>query len=399
MSPAPIPAPPTTDRPRLARRADRFVSSAIRDLLHLAERPEVLSLAGGLPDGATFPTARVAQATERALARAARYGSAALQYGATEGHAALREWAAAGSLVHPALGPVDEQLVTTGSQQGLDLVARSLVDPGDVVVVDDPVYLGARQTLLASGARLVGVPVDADGLDVDALAARLDAGLRPRLVYTVPHFQNPTGATLSEPRRHTLAALAMRHGFVIVEDDPYVALSFDGSRGTSLGALAPDHTVTLSSASKVLAPGLRVGWLRAPMWLHRTLVLAKQAVDLHTSALDQLVVLDVLADTAFVADHLATLRATYAAKGAALHDALAGAFATTAPSGGMFLWGTAPVDTTARFEAAVAAGVAYVPGVAFGVDTDRSHQLRLSFATLTEAELRDAAARLRRALV
>ncbi len=389
----------TDSLPRLAARTDRFVASAIRDLLQLAERPEVLSLAGGLPDGSMFPVDRLAVAAARATATTCRYGSAALQYGPTEGLEAFREWVAAGSLVHAALGPVDEYIVTTGSQQGLDLIARCLVDAGDTVVVEDPVYFGARQVFVAAGAQLVGVPVDVDGLDVDRLASRLHGGLRPRLVYTVPHFQNPTGATLHPRRRIELAALARRFGFVVVEDDPYVAIDFEGRRHDPIGALAPDHTVTLSSASKVLAPGLRVGWLRAPAWLHRTLVLAKQSVDLHTSGLDQLVALDVLRDDTFMAGHLATLRAVYAAKGHALHAALDGLFATRAPTGGMFLWGTATDDTSAMFEPAISAGVAYVPGRAFGVEIERSHQLRLSFATLTTDELEVAAARLRAAFL
>jgi 2-aminoadipate transaminase len=214
-------------------------------------------------------------------------------------------------------------------------------------------------------------------------------------VYTVPHFQNPTGATLSRDRRVRLAALATQYGFVIVEDDPYVALSFDGGRGEPLGALAPDHVVTLGSASKVLAPGLRIGWLRAPEWLHRTLVMAKQSSDLHTPTFNQLVALDVLADSSFLAEHLRTLRARYAAKAAALHTALDGWLDVALPTGGMFLWGETDRDTTEQFAAAAAAGVAYVPGAAFGVDIDRSRALRLSYASLDEAGLRDAAGRLR----
>lgn len=387
---------PTPVRPRLASRADRLVSSAIRDLLHLAERPEVLSLAGGLPDGSTFPVERVAVAAERALRSLGRYGSPSLQYGATEGLAQFREWAAPGSAVHAPCERPEHVLVTTGSQQGLDLLARTLVDAGDVAVVEDPVYLGARQVLLAAGARLVGVPVDRDGIDVEDLAARLRDGLRPRLVYTVPHFQNPTGAVLSSDRRARLARLAEQYGFVIVEDDPYVALSFDGVRLESLGSLAPDHVVTLASASKVLSPGIRVGWLRAPEWLYRSLVLAKQAVDLHTATLTQFIALDVLSDDTFMRGHLAALRATYAAKGSALHQALGGLFDTEAPRGGMFLWGHAARDTSDAFADAIAAGVAYVPGVAFGVDIDRSRALRLAYATLDVEALRDAATRLRR---
>jgi 2-aminoadipate transaminase len=240
------------------------------------------------------------------------------------------------------------------------------------------------------------VPVDADGLDIDALHLHLADGLRPRVVYTVPHFQNPTAATLSPQRREQLCALAQRYGFVIIEDDPYAALGFDGQRHGSLGALAPDHVVTLGSASKVLAPGLRVGWLRAPSWLHRTLALAKQSSDLHTPTLNQLIALDVLGDNTFMAAQLKRLRAAYREKAAALLEALDGAFATTMPRGGLFLWGRAERDTTEAFTAAADAGVAYVPGAAFAVDSDQTHSLRLSYASLTPTELAEAAGRLRR---
>jgi 2-aminoadipate transaminase len=384
--------------PTLARRSDRLVSSAIRDLLHLAERPDVLSLAGGLPDGDTFATERIAEATQRALAIDGRYGATALQYGPSEGLAAMREWVAGGSLVHPALGTPDETLVTTGSQQALDLLARVVVDDGDVVVVEDPLYLGTRQVLLANGARLVGVPVDADGLDTDALHDLLRRGVRPRAVYTVPHFQNPTSATLSHERRVLLCALAQQFGFLVVEDDPYVALAFDGTRHEPLGSIAPEHVVTLGSASKVLAPGLRVGWLRAPKWLHRALVLAKQSSDLHTPSLNQLIALDVLSDDDFMGPQLVRLRATYRDKATALHHALGGAFAMDVPRGGMFLWGRAECDTTAALPTAIAAGVAYVPGAAFAVESDRSSHLRLSYASLTPDDLRVAAERLRAAI-
>lgn len=388
---------PTTVMPHLARRSDLLRSSAIRDLLHLAERPDVLSLAGGLPDGSSLPVDRIARACVRALGASGRYGPTALQYGPTEGIAALREFFANGSAAHPALGTPDEIVVTTGSQQGLELLARVLLDPGDTVVVDDPVYLGARQVFEANGARLVGVPVDRDGLDVEMLDQRLAAGLRPRLVYTVPHFQNPTGAVLSEPRRAQLGALAERYGFVVIEDDPYGALGFDGSRGTPVGLLAPDHTATLGSTSKVLAPGLRVGWVRAPMWLHPALVRAKQSLDLHTAALPQLIALDVLTDANFVTAHLAALRGIYASRAAALATALAGCVDVASARGGMFLWGETPVDTETAFGPALAAGVAYIPGAAFAVDRDGSHAVRLSYATLAEPDLAEAARRLRAA--
>jgi 2-aminoadipate transaminase len=381
--------------PRLANRSTLLVSSAIRDLLHLAERPEVLSLAGGLPDGSTFPVERIAEATTRALAFPGRYGATALQYGPSEGLTTFREWIAAGSLLHDGHGAIEATLVTTGSQQALDLLGRVLVDPGDVVVVEDPLYLGARQVLTAAGAHLVGVAVDHDGMDVDALEDRLRCGLRPRLVYTVPNFQNPTGAVLAVDRRERLAALALRYGFVIIEDDPYTALAFSSERHPSIARFAPDHVVTLGSASKVLAPGLRIGWLQAAPWIHRSLVLAKQSSDLHTPCLDQLVALDLLSDTPFLVDHVSRLRATYATKAAVLHEALGAEFRTTKPRGGMFLWGHAARDTQAELARAIDAGVAYVPGTAFAVDRDRSRALRLSYASLSPVELRDAAARLR----
>lgn len=386
---------PTTVMPHLARRSDLLRSSAIRDLLHLADRPEVLSLAGGLPDGGSLPVDRIAAACERALGAVGRYGPTALQYGPTEGVAGLRELFANGSAAHPRLGTPDEIVVTTGSQQGLELLARALLDPGDTVVVDDPVYLGARQVFEANGAQLLGVPVDHDGLDVESLDRRLAAGLRPRLVYTVPHFQNPTGAVLSEPRRARLGTLAERYGFVVVEDDPYGALGFDGARGTPLGMLAPDHTATLGSTSKVLAPGLRVGWVRAPRWLHPVLVRAKQSLDLHTAALPQLIALDVLADDTFVAAHLVALRELYARRAATLTTELAGCVDVATPRGGMFVWGETAVDTEAAFGRALANGVAYVPGTAFTVSRDGSRAVRLSYATLAEADLVEAARRLR----
>ncbi len=256
--------------------------------------------------------------------------------------------------------------------------------------------LGARQALLASGARIVGVPVDERGLQVDVLASRLHDGLRPRLVYTVPNFQNPTGAVLAQERRRELVALAHRYGFVIVEDDPYHALWFDAPPPPPIGALDGERVVSLGSCSKVLAPGLRVGWLRAPAWLRETVVRVKQACDLHTSTLAQALVTDVLADGAFVAAHLEHIRRTYAAKARALAGALDGWGGGRHPRGGMFLWRRlAGADTDALLERAVAAGVAFVPGAAFAVDRAASEHMRLSFATLPIDELTAAAAILR----
>ncbi|MEP6624060.1 MAG: PLP-dependent aminotransferase family protein [Acidimicrobiia bacterium] len=392
------PTAPACGAPRLpipARRSAALQSSEIRDLLHLTEAPGVLSLAGGLPAPEGLAVERIRAAADRALSVTGRYGPPALQYGPTEGLATLRELLAAGTPTAPPLGAADDVIVTTGSQQGLDLVSRVLLDPGDSIAVEDPVYLGARQVFAAHGATLVGIPTDGDGLDTEVLARRLRTGWRPQFVYCVPNFSNPSGVSLSPARRAHLAELAAQFGFAIVEDDPYRALGFSGEPPASIGIAAPDHTVTLGSASKVVAPGLRVGWLRAPRALVRALVTAKQTVDLHTATLPQLVVADLLADDAFLRTHLAETRDRYRTRALTLHHALRGVVDAPVPDGGMFLWGRTGVDTRSAFAAAIDAGVAYVPGDAFAVDADGGHRLRLSFATLTPDELRVAAKRLR----
>ena len=377
---------------QLSRRAAGATSSVIRDLLRLVERPGVLSLAGGLPAPEGFPVERLRLAAERALAGGGRYGVAALQYGPTEGDDELRALAAA------RLGSARQEdvLVTTGSQQGLDLVARALVDPGDVVVVEAPSYLGALQAFRTCEPVFVDIPIDGDGLRTDELEQRLAAGLRPKLLYTVPNFQNPSGATLSLGRRVHLAALADRYGFVVVEDDPYGVLRF---RGEPLPAIRScgENVVSLGTASKLLAPGLRVAWLAAPAWLAGPLVRLKQAADLHTSTLAQRIVADVLADEEFVAAHIERVAAIYRGRCDALATAIGGIVDVIRPDGGMFLWGrlrASDIDTTALLSAAVDQGVAFVPGTAFHVDGRGTDSLRLSFATLAPAELVEAATRL-----
>ena len=398
--------PPATAPPDplglLSRHGREATSSVIRDLLDWTRRPGMLSLAGGIPAAELLPVERVGEAVDRVLAE---LGPAALQYGPTDGEALLR------SLVAPAPGRADDVVITTGSQQSLDLLARVLLDPGDVVVVEGPSYLGALSAFRAAGARLVEVPGDAAGLDTDVLAGALADGLRPKAVYVVPEFANPTGATLSAERRRRLVELAEGHGFVILEDDPYGALRFDGPPLAPL-ADRTDLAVRLGTASKTLAPGLRVGWVTLPAWLRGPVIRAKQAVDLHTSTLDQLVVADVLADRAYVAAHLAELRAVYGRRCRALVGALArlggGRFEVTPPAGGMFAWAalhpSLGVTADALLPSALAADVAFVPGSAFGLAAgegerigpagDGERRLRLCFATLDEARLADAVERL-----
>ena len=251
---SPLGSVPADSSARVA--ADRIGSSAVRDLLRLADRPGLISLAGGLPDPASFPTSALAAAADRVLATRP---ASALQYAPTEGDPDLRSWI----LTDRAAGPDADVLITHGSQQALDLIVRSTVEPGDAVVVADPAYVGAIQVLRLARAHIVGIASDRTGLDVDALARRLDAGLRPRLVYTVSTLHNPTGATLDDERRRALGALADRYGFLIVEDDPYGDLRWSGPPPLPL-ADCSDRVVTLGSFSKVLSPGLRVGYAVGP---------------------------------------------------------------------------------------------------------------------------------------
>ncbi len=397
-------SPAGPDRPTAAARVG---SSAIRDLLALTERSDVISFAGGLPDPATFPADAIAAATSRVLATDP---AAALQYSTTEGDPALRRW-----IAERRGAAATDVLVTHGSQQALDLVARTLLEPGDPVVLADPAYVGALQVLRLGQADLVGVPSDHDGLRVDLLADRLAAGLRPRLVYVVANFDNPSGASLSAPRRIALAELAERYGFWIVDDDPYGELHWSGRTASRAHALSvplrqlSDRVVTLGSFSKILSPGLRLGYLVAPAALTRELTIIKQAADLHTSTLSQHVVHSIVAEPGFLDAHLDRIRSVYANRSAALADALNAEFgvhlAFERPSGGMFLWARvvgAPIDTHAQLALALAHGVAYVPGAAFAVERGTAtplETLRLSFAGAPVDAFPEGARRLRAALL
>lgn len=382
----------------LSSRARSSTSSVIRDLLRLVDRPDMLSLAGGLPAAEFLPVERIASAMERVA------GRRALQYGPTEGMVELRE------VVATRLdAPVEEIVITTGSQQGLDLVARALLDPGDIVVVEDPSYLGSLQSYRANGAVLHAIPGDDDGIRVEVLGEQLAAGLRPKLVSVVTDFANPTGATLALDRRRRLVELADRYGFVVVEDNPYGELRWAGERHPSMGRLAAmngsvDRVVSLGSASKVLAPGLRLGWLRGPSWLLDAVVKLKQSADLHTSSLDQLLAADVLGDATFMADHLERIRCDYRHRSAALVDALAegagDAVEVRQPDGGMFVWGRLCDGSSSSelFERALAHGVSFVPGAAFAPDGEPTDRMRMCFTTLGVDDLRTAVGRLAVAL-
>lgn len=376
--------------PSAAARSVR--SSAIRDLLAVTERPDILGLAGGLPATELIPAGRIAAATAAALT-----DPSSLQYTVSAGTGAAR--AAIGR--HEDVDPADV-LVTHGSQQALSLLATALVDAGDVVVVDDPVYVGARQAFEAVRADIRGLPLTPTGMDTELLEHWCREGLRPRLVHTVATFHNPGGVSADVDRRRHLAELADTYGFWVVDDDPYGRLRF---RGDDPGPIRRhgERVISLGSASKILAPALRVGWLLAPPPVVGTVERLRQSADLCGSTLTQSVTADLLDDRPWLEDHLDTLRVAYAERADALVTALRSELPDDAeisePDGGMFSWIRVPgLDATACLAVAADEGVAFVPGPAFAVARDLSDCLRVSYATLDPDTLRVAASRLGRAV-
>jgi 2-aminoadipate transaminase len=381
--------------PDTAARLRGVRSSPVREILALTARPGVISFAGGLPAPELFDGAGLAAAFAAALQDAGR----TLQYSTTEGDPSLRGAIAARLTARGlATGP-DEVLVTSGSQQALALAATVLIEPGDVVLVEEPSYLAALQAFALAGARVVPVACDDEGLDPDAVAAAA-ARHRPRLLYTIPTFQNPTGRTLGLARRQALAEVADRQGFWLIEDDPYGELRYRGVALPSLATMAPDRTLALSTLSKVAAPGLRIGWVRTPPALRRALVVAKQAADLHSSTIDQAAAARWLAAVDLDA-HVAGLRAEYGRRRDALVDGLAAALPPGStynrPDGGMFVWARLPDgwDAEALLQHALEREVAFVPGHPFFAGAPDRAALRLSFTAHPPAEIAAGLERLR----
>ncbi|NSC22121.1 PLP-dependent aminotransferase family protein [Streptomyces albus subsp. chlorinus] len=391
------PAPAAAPAPPLAARAASVGASPVREILALTERPEVISFAGGLPAPELFDTEGVRAAFDRVLAEEPQR---VLQYSTTEGDPALRA-AVADRLTGTGLptGPAD-LLVTTGSQQALTLLATALLEPGDTVLVENPTYLAALQCFGFAGARVVPVSSDDEGIDPGALAEAVERE-RPKLLYLVPTFQNPTGRTLPLARRQAVAEVAARHGLWLVEDDPYGELRFEGEPVPRLASLpeAADRTVLMGSFSKVMSPGMRLGWLRAPGALRRACVIAKQSFDLHCSTVDQAAAARYLTEHDLDA-HLDRVRASYRQRRDALVDGLSAALPPGStwnrPEGGMFVWARLPEghDATALLREAVTHDVAYVPGAPFFAGSPDPATLRLSFTTHTPDEIREGLRRL-----
>jgi len=395
MNAAPPPFPWPT-----ARRADRLNPSTIREILKLTERPGIVSLAGGLPSADTFPLEALRAATDRVLRD---QGRQALQYAASEGYGPLRDWVAGDLAAQGLRCEAAQVLITTGSQQGLDLVGKVLIDPGSVVAVESPTYLGALQAFAPYEPEFLAVAGDDEGPLPDALPDGPGSSQGARFLYLLPNFQNPSGRCLSETRRAALVERALALGLPLVEDNPYGELWFDQPPPPPLAARAGERALYLGSFSKVLAPGLRLGYLVAPKALFPKLLQAKQAADLHTPGFNQRIVHEVIKD-GFLRDHVPTIRERYKAQRdamrAALERHLPPGCRFHVPAGGMFFWVELPdsLDATALLPRAVDAGVAYVPGAPFFAGEPRPNTLRLSFVTVPPAQIEAGVAALARVL-
>ncbi len=400
----------TAPRLPLARRLQNVETSAIRELFKLLGKPGIISFAGGFPDSAMFDVEGLRQASQQALAD---NPGAALQYGATEGHEPLRAQLAAfmQSKGVTALAASD-LIVTTGSQQALDLVGKTLIDPGDKVIVEGPTFLATIQCFRLYGAEVVSAPIDGEGVQVDRLEALITQH-KPKFVYLIPTFGNPSGALLGLERRRRILELAVRHQVLVIEDDPYGDLYFNGPPPPSLLALSAqvpgsrDWLVHCGSLSKVLSPGLRVGWMVAPAELLAKATMCKQFSDAHTSTFAQATAAAYLAAGRMPAT-LDQVRAVYARRAQAMCDALRSALGDTvsftAPQGGLFVWarltgaGGRSADAGEFARRAIERGVAFVPGAPFFAAEPDLASFRLSFATADEDRIREGVARLSQAL-
>ena len=378
---------------QLAARAPAMNPSAIREILKVTERPGILNFAGGLPSPETFPVDAMRAACAAVLAEGSASARPSLQYAASEGLPELRQWVAAelgkqGAAVSP-----EQVLITTGSQQGLDLVAKVLLDEGSRLLVESPTYLGALQAFMPMQPQVHSVESDSGGVSAPALRQLLQKGERPRFIYLLPNFQNPTGRSMDEQRRQDVIAVCREFGLPIVEDNPYGELWFDQPPPAPLLARWPEGVIYLGSFSKILAPGLRLGYVVAPPALYPKLLQAKQAADLHTPGFNQRVVAEVIKD-GFLDRHVPTIRARYHAQRDVILAALARELGETGarwtePQGGMFVWVRLPegLDAQALLPAAVDAGMAFVPGAPFYAEQPDARTLRLSFVTATPAEI------------
>jgi 2-aminoadipate transaminase len=390
---------------RYAQRLQGMRRSEVREILKLTEQPGVISFGGGLPAPELFPVARCEEACAKVLRE---QGAQALQYSTTEGYRPLREMIARHThRFGPTVGP-DNILITASSQQALDLIGKVFINPGDHIVVERPTYLGALQAWNLCQAEYISVPMDDEGMCADSLEGALRAG--PKFLYALPNFQNPSGVTISLERRKKIVALADHYGVPILEDDPYGQLRFEGEHIPSIVAIDSEfqsnggrpytgNVIYMSTFSKTLAPGLRLGWIVASEDVIERLVLAKQATDLHTSTFTQMVAYE-MARGGFIDEHVRTIRRAYRERRdamlAALEELFPPAVTWTRPSGGLFLWLRFPETMNASeiLREAIKEKVAFVGGTAFFADGSGHNTARLNFSNADPGRIREGISRL-----
>jgi 2-aminoadipate transaminase len=395
---------------RYAQRMKGMQSSVVREILKVTSQPDIISFAGGMPAPELFPLKEVEEACVKVLRE---QGTSALQYSISEGYVPLREFIVQKMSRYGIVASVDNVLITTGSQQGLDLVSKVLLDPGDVIIIEAPTFVGALQSFRAYQASYASVPLDDDGMLVDVLEQKI-VETHPKFMYVLPNFQNPAGVTLSRERRERLVTLARQYGVPILEDDPYGELRFEGDNieplvvisarqnGQQSGYFEGD-VIYMSTFSKTLSPGLRLGWLVAPVEVIKKLVQAKQGADLHTSSFDQMMAYEVMAN-GFLEQHVQKIRETYRQRRDAMLAALDRHFPDgvtwTHPQGGLFLWVRLPdgVDCADVLSEAIEQKVAFVPGTAFYADGRGRDAMRVTFATCSTEKIEEGISRLGKAI-
>lgn len=382
---------------RLARRASGMRSSVIRELLKFTIQPDVISFAGGLPAPDYFPIREVEEACHHILRTA---GEVALQYSPTEGYPELKSYLAETMCKYGIYVEVENILIVSGSQQGLDLIGKLFVDPDCCLITSRPTYLGALQAWGAYEASFCTVPLDENGMLVEDLPAILKENPSPRFLYVLPNFHNPAGTTLSLERRERLVEIARDRDLIIVEDDPYGELRFEGEDITPIFRLAPERTIYLSTFSKTLAPGFRLAWIVAPKPIITCLVQAKQGADLHTSTFIQMVANDIC-QRGILRQHVKRLRQVYKARRDVMIESLEEhappGVTWTKPQGGLFLWlrTSDQINTRELLETAVDQKVAYVPGYAFYPgEVGGEHSMRLNFSNASEEMINEGIYRL-----
>ena len=383
-----------------AKRMQGVPRSFIREILQVSLDPTVISFAGGLPNPAFFPVKELQLATEKVFAK---HGADVLQYSNSEGDIHLREQISARYLAKQGISiSAKNIIITNGSQQGIDLLGKVLLNDGDRVLIEEPGYLGTIQSLSLFKVQFLPVPVSDGGMDIQALEKTSD-GSGAKMLYTVPTFQNPSGITYSNDNREKIAAIAKLNQFIVVEDDPYGELRFSGQAAKSFFHYLPDQTVLLGSFSKVVAPGFRLGWVAAPAWICEKLIIAKQAADLHTSSFSQKILHEFLQEND-LDNHIEKITDAYGSQCRAMQASLGQHFPAsisfTHPEGGMFLWGRLPegMDSMALFKEAVKESVVFVPGDPFYTKRTNISAFRLNFSCVDSEIVEEGVKRMARAL-